>query len=919
MLLRSRHFILSSVAFLLVLTAGCDGAKQGRPAFRVRTAEKAKSNHKVEAKEKTEESFKVEQKPSVPVTPRPSLPPPITEKSKVVFKANQAEISIAKIALDKEFLLQGVLIPQDGVAMGKSIKSRVIAFHIRGKSLIMLEATHGHSINSDFSQKLVLATFNILKQDDDFITFDFNAGMSKLMALRDWYAKDIEGQNYSTEKQFAASQVLNSYIEEAQIDNSNQLVIRQISLMNATQTSKELGSIRIPVEVKYYLSPYRPTESYRPYESPRRFDQMGFFEINPQLNKSGMTVTLASRFNPEKPIVFAISANTPPDFRKAVQDGILYWNKAFGKEIVQAIIAPEHVRAPDINYNVVQWVTHDNAGSAYADGQMDPRTGEILHAQVYLTSAFAFGGKNKARETLRKLTLTPDLSTPESLSPFLKGLNKEEWCNLEYRESLAKALENVINQNLEDDKVLKVSQDYVREVVAHEIGHTLGLRHNFAGTLAASYKAADRQKLFKDYLNNGKANTDYTYSSSVMDYHRLEESAILGNLIELDPKPLSYDLKAIRKLYFDEDLKLNPNPLFCTDSHADIEGFVDCQRFDFGSSPLEYAHWKIETSINELPQSLIEKYIRNKTDSLAKPYLIEQVPLEPTPKLADTLLQPLSDTMKLLTSDRALLKVERNFEEVDERTEDQLQDAYDSYIETEVSRLGGLNSLINVLPPHFSEKTKSRIEAALNSPSYREGFGYGGTPFSMTGQEISQIKRDLFIYVEKLEKSLIKSELKKIRTTEFNRDVNSKSSLIRNNPVSLELAQVLARKMEKYILSTSGTVIETDLTKDKYISKVKIPLFVLTAAEKVYETIPVKLPVFSYSTDIRELAATLLNEGRGEDVAWGSEEKFQIIGKLNRLLEESLTVPLETIEPSKQNKTVFRWIAENKKVKQSFK
>ena len=82
-------------------------------------------------------------------------------------------------------------------------------------------------------------------------------------------------------------------------------------------------------------------------------------------------------------IVFAISSNTPKEYRESVREGVLYWNKAFGREQIKVIIAPEGVSAPHPDYNVIQWANWDQAGFAYADAQMDPRTGEILHAQVF--------------------------------------------------------------------------------------------------------------------------------------------------------------------------------------------------------------------------------------------------------------------------------------------------------------------------------------------------------------------------------------------------------------------------------------------------------------------------------------------------------------------------------------------------------
>ena len=52
---------------------------------------------------------------------------------------------------------------------------------------------------------------------------------------------------------------------------------------------------------------------------------------------------------------------------------------------------------------MIQWLNWDQAGYAYADAQMDPRTGQVLHAQIFLPSSFAFGGIEEAREVLEEL------------------------------------------------------------------------------------------------------------------------------------------------------------------------------------------------------------------------------------------------------------------------------------------------------------------------------------------------------------------------------------------------------------------------------------------------------------------------------------------------------------------------------------
>jgi len=235
---------------------------------------------------------------------------------------------------------------------------------------------------------------------------------------------------------------------------------------------------------------------YRPDPEFKRFeiknlDRFGFYETYPE-RQGNRTVLYAMKFG--NPIVFALSSEIPEPYRQAVREGVLYWNKALGSPMLHVIDAPAGVFAPNPEYNVIQWVP-DGAYASTAHIQGDPLTGEILHAQIFLRSGTTSEG----------------------------GLDEQ--------------------------------RNHLRYVVAHEVGHALGLRHNFA---------------------EGPASTVMNY----FDYHvtvRIGREVVLSG-----DHALEYDRQVIRHVYLGEPLDLHTLPAFCTDSQPGCSPFRS--RIRLGSS-----------------------------------------------------------------------------------------------------------------------------------------------------------------------------------------------------------------------------------------------------------------------------------------------------------------------------------------------
>jgi hypothetical protein len=146
-----------------------------------------------------------------------------------------------------------------------------------------------------------------------------------------------------------------------------------------------------------------------------------------------------------KPIVYYLDNGTPEPIRSALLDGAKWWNQAFGaigyKDAFQVKILPDDADPMDVRYNVIQWVHRSTRGWSYGASVVDPRTGEILKGHVSLGS----------------LRIRQDFMIAQALMdrPFAQS-------------------------DQGHGPMLEMALARIRQLSAHEIGHTLGFAHNFA-------------------------------------------------------------------------------------------------------------------------------------------------------------------------------------------------------------------------------------------------------------------------------------------------------------------------------------------------------------------------------------------------------------------------------------------------------
>ena len=154
----------------------------------------------------------------------------------------------------------------------------------------------------------------------------------------------------------------------------------------------------------------------------------------------------AAMSEPVKPITYYLDRGAPEPIRSALLEGARWWNQAFEaagyKNAFRVEMLPEGADLMDLRYNVIQWVHRATRGWSYGAGVIDPRTGEIIKGHV----------------TLGSLRVRQDYLIAEALlAPYEKGKPVST-------------------------KMQQMALARVRQLAAHEVGHTLGLEHNYTAS-----------------------------------------------------------------------------------------------------------------------------------------------------------------------------------------------------------------------------------------------------------------------------------------------------------------------------------------------------------------------------------------------------------------------------------------------------
>ena len=412
--------------------------------------------------------------------------------------------------LDKEFLyissLSSGLGSNDiGLDRGQLGNERLVKFSKYGDKILLIQPNlryravsenelEKRSVEQAFA-KSVIYGFKIAEQKDNKYIVDFT---SFLMEDRHGVAKRLKNTNqgsYKVDKSKSAielerTKAFPENVEfEALLTFSGDAKGRLVS--SVSPDADRISVIQHHSFIKLPDGNYNPREfdvrsgaisiSFMDYATPVYEPIIKRYITRHRLEKKDTTSDYSEA---KEPIVYYLDPGTPEPIKSALLEGASWWNQAYEaigfKNAFQVKMLPKDADPMDCRYNVIQWVHRSTRGWSYGSSVVDPRTGEIIKGHVSLGS----------------LRIRQDFSIAQALlnKPYLERDNH--------------------------NPMLEMALARIRQLSAHEVGHTLGFVHNFA----ASTK--DRASVM-DYphplisIDNNKIKLDNAYDEGIGEWDKI--------------------------------------------------------------------------------------------------------------------------------------------------------------------------------------------------------------------------------------------------------------------------------------------------------------------------------------------------------------------------------------------------------------
>ena len=247
--------------------------------------------------------------------------------------------------------------------------------------------------------------------------------------------------------------------------------------------------------------------SYQDYAQPLNGQFVQRFASRHRLEKRNPG---AARSEPVKPIIYYVDNTAPEPIRSALVEGTRWWNQAFEAagyiNAFRVEVLPDSIDPLDVRYNVIEYAHRATRGWSYGGAVTDPRTGEMMKGHVIL-------GSLRARQ---------DFLIGEGLDqPYITGAEKAE-------------------------RVQAMVLSRIRQLAAHEVGHTLGMAHNYISSAQGRTSVMDYPHPMISLKPNGDVDITTAYETGIGEWDKVAVSWGYGEFPGDEKKQLDSVLVAAR-------------------------------------------------------------------------------------------------------------------------------------------------------------------------------------------------------------------------------------------------------------------------------------------------------------------------------------------------------------------------------------
>jgi hypothetical protein len=449
-------------------------------------------------------------------------------------------------------LAQGLGSNDIGLDRGKLSDEHILKFERLGNKIMMTEPNYRfraitndplekRAVEESFA-KSILFGFEILKNTDGVYLIDFTPFLLRdaIGAAKDIAATKQGNYNFDLSRSGIYSPMCKSFPKNTEF----QAVITLGGSGAGSYLSEVAPNTDFVTMHQHHSFVKLPEPGFKPREYDPRIGYGGieFYDYSSPINEP-IIKKYTSRHRLQKkdpsavmseavePIVYYLDSGVPEPIRSALFEGATWWNQAYEaagyKNAFQVKMLPADADPMDVRYNLIQWVHRSTRGWSYGMSVIDPRTGEILKGKVTL------GSLRVRQDYMLAQGLAGDFSTGKS-----------------------------------DSLLNKLALDRLKQLSAHEIGHTLGLPHNYISSIQGRASVMDYPHPLV-FLNNGKVDLSEAYSMGIGDY---DKTSIIWGYQDF---PKNVDEKAELDRIVNNMFRKNQQ--FLTDQDARPDGSVHPQ------------------------------------------------------------------------------------------------------------------------------------------------------------------------------------------------------------------------------------------------------------------------------------------------------------------------------------------------------